>query len=97
MLWHGAPYHLNQPYVDGLRQIVPYAGVWLLICFVLWAWKRNQGRSAVAMEPRAAASANAAASEVDQLNAQLRDQVVQSVPGSAFFAASIHSVVALAD
>eukprot|EP01043_Picozoa_sp_COSAG02_P064772 COSAG02_NODE_9570_length_2173_cov_18.321460_2_plen_91_part_01 len=53
MLWHGAPYHLNQPYVDGLRQIVPYAGVWLLICFVLWAWKRNQGRSAVAMEPRA--------------------------------------------
>ena len=97
MLWHGAPYHLNQPYVDGLRQIVPYAGMWLLMCFALWVWKRNQGARAVAMEPRGAVSANPAASEVDQLNARLRDQVVQSVPGSAFHAASIHFVVALAD
>lgn len=97
MLWHGAPYHLNQPYADSLRQIAPYAGAWLLFCFALWVWKRNQVARAVAEEPRASVGADTAASEIDYLNAELREQVVQSVPGSAFHAASIQPFVARAD
>ena len=97
MLWHGAPYHLNQPYVDSLRQVAPYAGAWLLLCFALWKWKRNQAASYAVKEMRASVDADAAASEVDQLNAQLREQVVQSVPGSAFHPADIKPFVVRAD
>lgn len=82
MLWNGTPYHLNQPYVDSLRQIVPYASLWLLFCFMLWVWKRKQA-SGVAGAEEAPSAASVAASEVDALATQLRKQVVQSVPGSA--------------
>ena len=94
MLWQGTPSHLNQPYVDSLRQVAPYAGVWLLLCVALWVWKRNQAARA-AEAPKASVGAAVGASEIDQLNAQLRAQVVQSIPGSAFRASSVQAFVAV--
>ena len=88
MLWTGVPFHLNQPYVDNLRQVAPYAGVWLLLCFVLWLWKRGQPARVAVDIP---AGAVAAATEMDALNARLREQLAQSVPGSAFNPAPVQS------
>ena len=84
MFWQGAPFHLNQPYVDSLSKAAPYAAGWLVLCLALWVWKRNKVAK-MAAEAEAATRdpvTAAARSEVEELTAQLREQVVQSVPGS---------------
>lgn len=83
MLWQGTPYHLNQPYAESLRKIAPYASMWLLFCFMLWVWKRNQAARTSLESEDASSGAASSSSEVDLLTAQLRERVVQSVPGSA--------------
>jgi hypothetical protein len=95
MLWQGTPPHLNQPYVESLRQAAPYAGVWLVLCFALWVWKRNQTARAVAEAPNSPVGAAVGAREIDQLSAELRAQVVQSVPGSAFHESSVQPFVSV--
>ena len=86
MFWQGAPFHLNQPYVDSLSKAAPYAAGWLVFCLALWVWKRNKVAKVAAEAEAEAATRDpvtaAARSEVEELTAQLREQVVQSVPGS---------------